>query len=151
MKSLFLAASLIVSGISAEAQNVSPNAQPKPKASATQKKEMTPEQRTTRIVRMMTAKTNLSDAQAADVKNIVFEREVALATARKSMTGKEKKATIDAAKSKADEKLQTIMTPEQWKKWLSFKEEQKKRHQDKKAAAQPTTSPTNAAEQEDFY
>jgi hypothetical protein len=67
------------------------------------------------------------------------------------LTGKEKKASIDGAKSKADEKLQTVMTPDQWKKWTSFKEEQKKNHQDKKAAAQPTTNPTNTTEKEDFY
>lgn len=149
-KSLFLAATLIGSGISLDAQNVTP-APAKPAQAKTQKKALTPEDRTVRVIRMMTAKTNLTDAQFADAKQIILERENTIEETRKSTAGKDKKAAIDAARTKADSKLQGVLTPEQWKLWLTFKAEQQKRHHEKKAAKTQPASSTNPADQEDFY
>ncbi len=147
IKSLFLSLVLASSGLSLIAQNATPATTTAPK----QKKELSPEDRAIRVVRMMTSKAHLTDAQAADVKQIILEREKAKVEIRKAGKGKEKKAAIDEINTSTEAKLQKILSADQWKSWLTFKEEQKKRYQERKEAQKSTDTPANPADQEDFY
>jgi Spy/CpxP family protein refolding chaperone len=151
LKSSLLVASLVLSGLTVTAQNTTPASSTTITKTTKQKKELSPEDRAVRVLRMMTSKAQLTDAQSADVKQILLDREKSIANARNTLQGKERKAAIDVARNKADSKLQTILSPEQWKSWVTFKEEQKKRHQEKKGAPKSTTTPTAPSDQEDFY
>jgi hypothetical protein len=124
IKSLVLASSLVLSGLSLEAQNVAPAAPVKQE----QKKERSPEEKAIRNLRMMTARCVLTDAQTPAVKQILLDRENSIENIRSnSPKGTDKKAAIEAIKKETDGKLSGAMSAEQWAKWLSFKEEQKKR------------------------
>jgi Spy/CpxP family protein refolding chaperone len=77
---------------------------------------------------MMTARCGLSDAQTPAVKQIIVDRENSIEKIRSnSPKGTDKKAAIEAIRKESDTKLSNSMSPEQWQKWLSFQEEQKKR------------------------
>jgi hypothetical protein len=151
LKSTLLVASLVLSGLTVSAQNVTPASSTTITKTTKQKKELSPEDRAVRVLRMMTSKAQLTDAQSADVKQILLDREKSIANARKTLQGKESKAAIDVARIKTDNKLQTILSPEQWKSWVTFKEENKKRRQEQKTDPKSTTTPTSPSDQEDFY
>ena len=148
-KSLFLAFVLVFSSIAANAQSkqetsVSP-------AQSNQKRVMTPQERSIRVLRMMTSKVNLSDTQQADVKQVLLDRENAKAAARNA-DGSAKATTkeeIKAANQRASEKLQTILSPEQWKTWEEFKSNQKARREQNKANQNRQESRPEM--EEDFY
>ena len=127
IKSLVLASSLVISGLSLEAQNAVPAAPVKSEQKAEVNKK-TPEERAIRNLRMMTARCGLSDAQTPAVKQIIVDRENSIEKIRSnSPKGTDKKAAIEAIRKESDTKLSNSMSPEQWQKWLSFQEEQKKR------------------------
>jgi len=150
LKSTLLVASLVLSGLTVSAQNAAPASTPTSKTTK-QKKELSPEDRAVRVLRMMTSKANITDAQTPEVKQILLDREKSIENAKNTLKGNDKKAAIEAARSKADSKFQAILSPEQWKSWVSFKEEQKKRRMEKKADPKSTTTPTAPSDQEDFY
>ena len=61
-------------------------------------------------------------------KQILLDRENSIENIRSnSPKGTEKKGAIETIKKEADTKLSNAMSAEQWAKWLSFQEEQKKR------------------------
>ena len=128
IKTLVLASSLVISGLSLEAQNVGPAALVKKEQNKAEDKKRSPEEKAIRNLRMMTARCGLSDAQTPAVKQILLDRENSIENIRSnSPKGTEKKGAIETIKKEADIKLSNAMSAEQWAKWLSFKEEQKKR------------------------
>lgn len=146
IKSLFLAATLLISGFAASAQTKQETS--KTPASANQKRVMSPQERSIRVLRMMTSKVQLSDTQQADVKQILLDRENSRAEA-KNEDGTIKKEEFKAANMKANEKLQTVLSPEQWKNWEAFKAEQKTRREANKATK--SEQQTRPEMDEDFY
>lgn len=128
IKSLVLASSLVVSGLSLVAQNVAPAAPVKKEQNKAEEKKRSPEEKAIRNLRMMTARCVLTDAQTPAVKQILLDRENAIEKIRSnSPKGTDKKAAIAAIRQESETKLSNSMSPEQWNKWLSFQEEQKKR------------------------
>lgn len=127
IKSLVLASCLVVSGLGLVAQNVAPTPVKKEQNKADEKKR-SPEEKAIRNLRMMTASCRLTDAQTPAIKQILLERENSIENIRtNSPKGTDKKGAIEAIKKESDGKLSSAMSAEQWAKWLSFKEEQKKR------------------------
>lgn len=132
IKSLLLASSLVISGLSLEAQNAAPAAPVKSEKKADANKK-TPEERAIRNLRMITAQCGLSDAQTPAVKQILLDRENSIEKIRSnSPKGTDKKAAIEAIRKESETKISNAMSPEQWKKWMSFQEEQKKRKEEGK-------------------
>ncbi len=128
IKSLVLASCLVVSGLSLVAQNVAPATPVKKEQNKADEKKRSPEEKAIRNLRMMTANCGLTDAQTPAVKQILLDRENSIENIRtNSPKGTDKKAAIAAIRQESDAKLSNSMSPEQWKKWLSFQEEQKKR------------------------
>jgi hypothetical protein len=146
MKSLFLAVAILFSGISVSAQSKQETS--KTPAPNNQKRIMSPQERAIRVLRMMSSKINLSDTQQADVKQILLDRENARAEA-KNEDGTIKKEEFKAANKKANDKLQTILSPEQWKQWEAFKAEQKVRREANKTDENNKASRPEM--EEDFY
>jgi len=146
IKSLFLAVALLFSGITASAQAKQETS--KTPAPNNQKRIMSPQERAIRVLRMMSSKINLSDTQQADVKQILLDRENARAEA-KNEDGTIKKEEFIAVNKKANDKLQTILTPEQWKQWETFKAEQKTRREANKA--EENNKQSRPEMEEDFY
>lgn len=132
IKSLLLASSLVISGLSLEAQNAAPAAPVKSEKKADANKK-TSEERAIRNLRMITAQCGLSDAQTPAVKQILLDRENSIDKIRSnSPKGTDKKAAIEAIRKESETKISNVMSPEQWKKWMSFQEEQKKRKEEGK-------------------
>jgi hypothetical protein len=128
IKSLVLASCLVVSGLSLVAQNVAPAAPVKKDQNKAEEKKRSPEEKAIRNLRMMTARCVLTDAQTPAVKQILLDRENSIENIRSnSPKGTDKKEAIESIKKEAELKLSNAMSAEQWAKWLSFKEEQKKR------------------------
>lgn len=151
IKSFLAAAVMLVSCLTANAQTERAVA-PANKNASSQKRQMSPEERAVRVLRMMTSKTNLTEAQSAEVKQILLEREQVKASARNEdgTINKDKIADVKAASMKANEKLQAVLTPEQWKNWESYKEQVKERRAAKKA--EQRKEQINSPEmEEDFY
>jgi hypothetical protein len=127
IKTIVLASCLVISGLSLEAQNVAP-APVKKEQNKAEDKKRSPEEKAIRNLRMMTARCGLSDAQTPAVKQILLDRENSIEKIRSnSPKGTDKKGAIETIKKEADTKLSNAMSAEQWAKWLSFQEEQKKR------------------------
>lgn len=149
MKILVLSALLAVSSLSfAQSQQA-----PTQTKTTQQKRELTPEDKAIRQLRLMTSKTNLTDAQTPEVKQILLARENEKEAARKANGGdKEKlKSSYKAINVKYDDKLQAALTPEQWKNWVTFREDFKKRRE-AKLAQNPNAAPADGqSETEDFY
>ena len=128
IKNLVLASCLVVSGLGLVAQNVAPAAPVKKEQNKAEEKKRSPEEKAIRNLRIMTANCGLTDAQTPAVKQILLEREISIEKIRtNSPKGTDKKAAIETIKKESEGKLSSAMTAEQWAKWLSFKEEQKKR------------------------
>jgi hypothetical protein len=128
IKSLVLASCLVVSGLSLVAQNVAPAAPIKKEQNKAEQKKRSPEEKAIRNLRMMTARCGLTDVQTPAVKQILLDRENSIENIRSnSPKGTDKKEAIAAIRKESDTKLSNSMSPEQWQKWLSFQEEQKKR------------------------
>jgi Spy/CpxP family protein refolding chaperone len=132
IKTMLIAIALLVSGTAANAQksDVAPAAK-----STNAKRQLGPEDRAVRVLRMMTSQVGLSDAQTAEVKQILLTRENVRASARNEdgSLNPAKKDEVKAANQKANEQLKEILTPEQWQKWEAYKQELKKRREEKKA------------------
>ncbi len=151
IKSFLAAAVMIVSCLTANAQTEKSVAPAQKNASA-QKRQMSPEDRAVRVLRMMTSKTNLTEAQTAEVKQILLEREQVKASARNEdgTMNKDKAADVKAATQKANEKLQAVLTAEQWTNWENHKAQMKERRAAKKS--EPGKEQINRPEmEEDFY
>jgi hypothetical protein len=149
IKSLVLASCLVVSGFSLVAQNVAPAAPVKKEQNKAEEKKRSPEEKAIRNLRMMTARCVLTDAQTPAVKQILLDRENSIEKIRSnSPKGTDKKGAIESIKKEADLKLSNAMSTEQWAKWLSFKEEQKKR---KEAGQGNPKKSGNKTEKEDEY
>jgi Spy/CpxP family protein refolding chaperone len=119
-----------------------------PQTSApTKQKTLSPEDRAIRVLRMMTSRVGLKDNQQAEVKAILIDRENAKAEAKKLTEKSSKKVKTQEAQSNADDKLQKVLTPEQWTAWVKFKEEQKA----KKVANKDGSKSNEPQKEEDFY
>ena len=128
IKSLVLASCLVVSGLGLVAQNDAPAAPVKKEQNKAEEKKRTPEEKAIRNLRLMTASCGLTDVQTPAVKQILLDRENSIEKIRSnSPKGTDKKAAIAAIRQESDTKLSSSMSPEQWKKWLSFQEEQKEK------------------------
>lgn len=134
----------------ASAQNNATAPAPATQKTATpaQKKQMTPEDRAIRVLRMMTVKAQLTDVQQAEVKQILIEREKAKEAAKTNT--ETSKGARKSAQSAGDAKLKAAMTPEQWTKWEAFRTENKAKRADKAKETNPA-APANPANEEDFY
>ncbi len=146
---MLIAIALLVSGTAANAQksDVAPAAK-----STNAKRQLGPEDRAVRVLRMMTSQVGLSDAQTAEVKQILLTRENVRASARNEdgSLNPAKKDEVKAANQKANEQLKEILTPEQWQKWEAYKQELKKRRAEKKAEP-GKVAPSGPEQEEDFY
>jgi protein CpxP len=149
IKTMLIAIALLVSGTAANAQksDVAPAAK-----STNAKRQLGPEDRAVRVLRMMTSQVGLSDAQTAEVKQILLTRENVRASARNEdgSLNPAKKDEVKAANQKANEQLKEILTPEQWQKWEAYKQELKKRRAEKKAEP-GKGAPSGPEQEEDFY
>jgi hypothetical protein len=147
MKTLILSACMAFSA-GAFAQSTE---QPTPvqQQAKNQKRNLTPEDKAIRALRMVISQAGISDAQTPAVKQILLDRENAKASVRKANKGDKEKIQAEIANinSKADEKLQATLTPEQWKRWVSFKAE----HEKKKAAKRAEAGKDATGSEEDFY
>jgi hypothetical protein len=114
-----------------------------------QAKNQTPEDKAIRALRMVISQAGISDVQTPAVKQILLDRENAKESVRKSNKGDKEKIQAEIANInlKADEKLQGTLTPEQWKRWVSFKAE----HEKKKAAKRAEAGKDATGSEEDFY
>jgi hypothetical protein len=114
-----------------------------------QKRNLTPEDKAIRALRMVISQTGISDAQTPAVKQILLDRENMKESVRKANKGDKAKIQAEIANinSKADEKLQATLTPEQWKRWIAFKAEHQKKKEAKRAAADKDAP----ASEEDYY
>jgi hypothetical protein len=112
---------------------------------------MTPQERSVRVLRMMASKVNLSDTQQAEVKQVLLDREIARAEARNEdgTIKADSKESLKAANQKANDKLATILSPEQMKTWEEFKSNQKVRREQNKANS--NTQQSRPEMEEDFY
>lgn len=148
MKYLILAG-LLSLGLGLQAQ------QSETPASVTQKKserKSTPEDRAMRLTRLMSSKVQLNDEQLKQVNQILVERENSRDAALKAYNGDKEKARKDirGSRQKAENKLKEVLTAEQWKTWQQFKEEQKKKKQQKIDGEGQGNTPQKVDE-EDFY
>lgn len=147
MKTLILTACMAFSvGVFAQSTD-----QPAPvqQQAKTQKRNLTPEDKAVRALRMVISQAGISDSQTQAVKQILLDRENAKESAKKANKGDKEKiqAEILNINAKADEKLQTSLTPEQWKRWVTFKAE----HQKKKEAKRAAAGKDSPASEEDYY
>lgn len=149
MKTLLLTACMAFA-VGAFAQTTEKAAPTQQQAKA-QKRTLTPEDKAVRALRMVISKTGLTDQQTPTVKQILLDRENAKEAARKANKGdKDKvKSEIESINQKADAKLQEILTPEQWKRWVNFKEEHKKKKEAKREAEGKDKG--ELAPEEDYY
>ncbi|MEX1189820.1 MAG: hypothetical protein WED33_11225 [Bacteroidia bacterium] len=150
-KSFLMAAAMTISCLCANAQTEK-STSPAQKSAKVQKRDLTPEDRAVRVLRMMTSKAGLTDAQTSEVNQILIEREKAKAAARNEdgTINKDKIADVKAANKKAEDKLQQVLTPEQWNNWEAFKKETKERRAARKADG--NKQQMNRPEmEEDFY
>ena len=149
MKTMLVALVLLFAGSVTNAQNS--NATPAAK-STNSKKQLGPEDRAVRVLRMMTSQVGLSEAQTAEVREILLKRENVRVAARNEdgSLNPAKKDEVKAANQKANEQLQEILTPEQWQKWETYKQELKKRRAEKKENPGKGSS-SNPDSEEDFY
>lgn len=147
IKSLLIASALLFGGTFAQAQSVQPNNQA---AKSQKRQDLTPQDRAIRALRMLSAKTNLTEAQAAEAKQIFIDRENARAEARLAdgTMDPAKKESVKEANKKANQKLEALLSPEQMKQWEQFKQEQKARREAGKADSKQATRPEM---EEDFY
>lgn len=125
---------------------------PAQKTKTMRAKDFTPEQRAVRVLRVMSSKVALTDAQSTDVKQILLDRENVKASCRNEdgSINKEKIADVKAANKTANEKLQNVLTPEQLQKWNSFKAEVKERRKGNNASENNSQMKRPEME-EDFY
>ncbi len=151
IKSILTAAVLIVSCLTVNAQTERA-VTPAQKNANTQKRELSPEDRAVRVLRMMTSKANLTEAQSAEVKEILMEREKVKASAKNAdgTINKDKIADVKAANQKANEKLQNVLSAEQWTQWENFKTQMKERRAAKKSE-QGKEQMNRPEMEEDFY
>jgi hypothetical protein len=148
-KSIFLATALVFSSMAVSAQSKQQtNASP---TQSNQKRVMTPQERSVRVLRMMASKVNLSDTQQAEVKQVLLDREIARTEARNEdgTIKADSKESLKAANQKANDKLATILSPEQMKTWEEFKSNQKVRREQNKANS--NTQQSRPEMEEDFY
>jgi Spy/CpxP family protein refolding chaperone len=101
-----------------------------------QKSNLTPEQRATRVIRMMSHKVNLTDAQNAALKPILNQREMEKEKIKSNsaLEPKAKRASILEINAKYDEMIKKELTSEQWLKFEEFREEMKAKRAEKSNA-----------------
>lgn len=145
MKSIILSLAMFAFTAASYAQT---NAVAAPQTSTPAKqKNLSPEDRAIRVLRMMTSRVGLKDNQQADVKVVLIERENAKAEAKQLTDKSAKKTKMQAVQTTADAKLQKILTSEQWTAWGKFKEEQKA----KRASNKDDSKSLEPQKEEDFY
>lgn len=152
MKSLLSIIILCLSVVSFAQTNASKSAAPTTNQSGNNpKKDLTPEQRATRVIRMMSHKVSLTEAQHAALKPLVNEREVEKEKIKtnSSLDSKSKRAAIMEINTKYDALLKKELSPEQWTKYEEFRVEMKaKRAEKKDAKTQQESTPDM---EEGFY
>lgn len=134
MKKLFLAALLVV-GLTTFAQ------EQKEKPQRPEMEKLSPEQRSQLQLKKITAELNLNADQQAQVQKLIAEqsakREALKAKMQQMRDSHEKPSAEDRAmmmdgKKAMDEKLKSILTPEQFEKWMSRREKNHEKKELKK-------------------
>ncbi len=139
MKKLIIAAILVLS-ISAFAQEKNEN------ESNNQKREhRSPEERNAMLLKKMTSELNLNAKQQEQIKAVMAEQKakreafmkekMANNEATKEATKEElnaRREKMQGAKKEMDEKLKSILTPEQYTKWSTLREEAKDKMKEKR-------------------
>lgn len=84
-----------------------------------------PEQRATQQTALMTEKLALSEAQSAKVKEINLKYANKIKEAREKAAGDREamRATVGTIRQEQDTELKTVLTEEQWKQWVTYREE----------------------------
>lgn len=84
-----------------------------------------PEQRANQQTALMTEKLSLSEAQSAKVKEVNLKYANKLKEAREKAGGDREamRATVGTIRQEQDAELQTVLTEEQWKQWVAYREE----------------------------
>jgi len=151
MKILAAALCLALS-VQAMAQNTTAPSNQAPVAVQKKNNPKNPEQRAVRILRQMSSKIQLSEAQSTQVKQILIEREEARDAALKAAGGDVQKARpeIKASREKAEQKLKSVLSPEQYKAWQDYREELKRQKQEKMKQENPKGG-SEKIQEEDFY
>lgn len=87
----------------------------------------TPEERANWQTTNMTQQLGLSDAQVAKVKDINLKYAAKMKEARDNANGDRNamRTTMGAMRTEQDKELQTVMTTEQWQKWVTFRDTQR--------------------------
>jgi hypothetical protein len=139
MKKLFIAALLFV-GIASFAQDTDMGQN----SSRETRERLTPEQRNEKQLKKITTELNLNTAQQEQVKLFIAEKSAKAAELRKARKGQKEKSTALTAEQKEsykkqmiaekdanDAKMKEILTADQYAKWKTIQEENRKkaRHQ----------------------
>ena len=84
-----------------------------------------PEQRATQQTAQMTEKLSLSEAQSAKVKEINLKYANKMKEAREKSAGDREamRGAIGSIRQEQDAELQTVLTEDQWKQWVAYREE----------------------------
>ena len=128
IKTFLLASSLVMTGISLDAQTVAPAiATPvKKDVKVVVENKLPPEDRATITLRQMIAICTLKDDQTPKIKQILLDKEMSIDKIIMSTPkGKDSTAAIQAYSKESDVKLSKAMTPGQWKLWLEYRSKQK--------------------------
>ena len=128
IKTFLLASSLVMTGISLDAQTVAPatKAPVKKDVTTSSVNKLTPEERATNTLRQMISVCSLKKEQTPKIKQILLETENSIDKIIMSTPkGKDSTSAISALNKESDVKISKAMTPEQWKLWLEFRTKQK--------------------------
>lgn len=100
-----------------------------------------PEQRATQQTAMMTEKLALSEAQSTKVKEINLKYANKMKEAREKSAGDREamRNTVGTIRQEQDAELQTVLTEDQWKQWVTTREEMRgnRGNSDKPAGDKP--------------
>ena len=89
-----------------------------------------PVQRAEQTTADMTAQMGLSEPQAAKVREINLKYAEKIKKAREESDGdwEAMRATMGTIRQEQDTELQTVVTEEQWQKWVAYREAQRAQH-----------------------
>jgi periplasmic protein CpxP/Spy len=139
MKKLIIATFLVIS-ISAFSQEKNENHYNNQK-----RDHRSPEERNAMLLKRLTSELNLNANQQEQIRTVMAEQKtkreafIKEKTANKELAKeptkeelKERREKMQGAKKEMEEKLKTILTPEQFSKWKSIKEEAKDKMKEKR-------------------
>lgn len=84
-----------------------------------------PEQRANQQTATMTEQLSLSDAQSAKVKEVNLKYANKMKDAREKAAGDREamRGAMTSIRQEQDAELQTVLTEEQWKQWVAYREQ----------------------------